>query len=137
MSPVQGGPPFFQDAERLGPIYGFNFNRKNQAILLTNGTAQQEYLPPDVFSSLNLALATYTDNKPHLDGFKLLGIPMGNLDYVQKEMNSTLANMATTAFNLLAAFPDQQKIYQSYVTSVIAKIPYRVGSDAIAYHQCP
>ena len=47
-------------------------------------------------------------------------------------MRSTLADMATTTFKLIAAFLDQQTISQSYVTSVLAKIPDRVGSDAIA-----
>ena len=40
--------------------------------------------------------------------------------------------MATTAFKLLADFPDQQTIAQSYVASFLANITYRVGSDVIA-----
>ena len=32
---------FFQDAKRLGPIYSFNFNRKTQALLSTNGIDPQ------------------------------------------------------------------------------------------------
>ena len=77
-------------------------------------------------------MATYTNNTPRLDGFKLLGIPVGNSEYVHDEMSTTLRDMATTVFKILAAFPDQQIIIKIYVTSVLAKIPYHVGSDSIA-----
>ena len=39
--------------------------------------------------------------------------------------------IVTHAFKLFATFPDQQTIAQSYVISVLAKIPYRVGLDVI------
>ena len=81
-----------------------------------------------------MALESYTHNKPRLDGFTLLGIPVGNSEYLRKEMSSTLRDMATMAFKILNVFPDQQTIAQSYVTSVLAKIQYRVGSDAITIY---
>ena len=113
--------------KKLANEIGLRLNNEKSKILTSiNGTSPMKHIPPLLQKEIQHCIQEFTNNKETTNGIKILGFPVGNIEFIQNNLHDTHENVTKAYTTLKRKLNDTQTITQLVNNCLLPKCNYSI-----------
>ena len=118
--------------KKLANEIGLRLNNEKSKILTSiNGTSPMKHIPSLLQKEIQHCIQEFTNNKETTNGIKILGFPVGNIEFIQNNLHDTHENVTKAYTTLKRKLNDTQTITQLVNNCLLPKYNYSICSDIL------